>query len=139
MKNDGSVEKSERYSQHFKLHKQSRLMQSLKLWLHLWSLRWLKPNRRRINNFNPVGLWIPYVSLHLGLIKFNIFFLTIKYDSDDFMILSKLFHSFTLYGKNEFLTSLSCQYCWYLQKVQLIQSGRGRGGVLTCVCRIFNQ
>ena len=88
-----------------KLHEQSGLMQSLKLWLNLWSLRWLKPNRRRINNFNPVGLWIPYVSLHLGLIKFNILFLNIKNESDDFMILSKLFHSFTVYGKNEFLKS----------------------------------
>ena len=88
-----------------KLHKQSGLIQSLKLWLNLWSLRWLKPNRRRVNNFNPVGLWIPYVSLHLGLIKFNILFLNIKNESDDFMILSKLFHSFTVYGKNEFLKS----------------------------------
>ena len=41
-----------------KLHKQSRLIQSLKLWLNLKSLRWLKPNRRWVNNFNPVGLWI---------------------------------------------------------------------------------
>ena len=86
-----------------KLHEQSGLMQSLKLWLNLWSLRWLKPNRRGVNNFNPVGLWIPYVSLHLGLIKFDIFFLNIKYDSNGFMILSKLFHLYTVYGKNEFL------------------------------------
>ena len=52
-----------------KLHEQSGLMQFLKLWLNLWSLRWLKSYRRRVNNFNPVGLWIPHVSLHLGLIK----------------------------------------------------------------------
>ena len=32
-------------------------------------------------------------------------FVPVKYDSDDFMILSKLFHSFTVYGKNEFLKS----------------------------------
>ena len=44
--------------------------------------------------------------LNLGLIKFNILFLNIKYDSDDFMILPKLLHSFTVYGKNEFLKSL---------------------------------
>ena len=88
-----------------KLHEQSRLMQSLKLWLNLWSLRWLTPNRRRVNNSNPFELWIPYVSLHLGIIKFNILFLIIKFDSDDFMILPKLFHSFTVYGKNEFLKS----------------------------------
>ena len=43
--------------------------------------------------------------LNLGLIKFNILFLNIKYDSDDFMILFKLFHSFTVYGKIEFLKS----------------------------------
>ena len=89
-----------------KLHEQSGFMQSLKLWLNSWSLRWLKPNRRRANNFNPVGLRIPYVPLHLGLIRFNILFLNIKYDSDDFTILSKLFHSFTVYGKNKFLNSL---------------------------------
>ena len=74
-------------------------------WLNLWLLRQLKPQRRPVKNFNPVGLWIPYVSLHLGLIKFNIIFLNIKYDSDDFMILSKLFHSFTVYGKHESLKS----------------------------------
>ena len=43
--------------------------------------------------------------IRLGLIKFNFFFLNIEYDSDDFMILSKLFHSFTVYRKNEFLKS----------------------------------
>ena len=83
-----------------KLHKQSGLIQSLKLWLNLWLLRWLRTNRRRVNNFNPVGLWIPHVSLHLGLINFNILCLNLKYDSDDFMILFKLFHSFTVYAKN---------------------------------------
>ena len=81
-----------------KLHKQSGLIQSLKLWLNLWSLRWLNWNRWWVNDFNPVGLWILYVLLHLGLIKFNILFLNIKYDLDYFMILSKLFHSFTVYG-----------------------------------------
>ena len=88
-----------------KLHKQGELIQCLKLRLNLWSLRWLKSNRRRVNNFNPVELWILHVSLHLGLMKFNILFLNIKYDSDDFMILSKLFYSFTVDGKNEFLKS----------------------------------
>ena len=102
-----------------KLHEQSGLIQSLKLWLNLWSLRWLKPNRRRVNNFNPVGLWIPYVSLHLGLIKFNILFLTIKYNSDDF-ILPILFHSFTVYGKNEFLKS----------SVLILKFGRGEKRVV---------
>ena len=102
-----------------KLHYQSGLIQSLKLWLNLWSLRWLKPNRRRVNNFNPVGLWIPYVSLHLGLIKFNSLFLTIKYNSDDF-ILSILFHSFTVYGKNEFLKS----------SVVILKFGRGEKRVV---------
>ena len=83
-----------------KLHKQSGLIQSLKLWLNLWSLRWLRTNRRRVNNFNPAELWIPHVSLHLGLIKFNLLCLNLTYDWDDFMILSKLFHSFTVYAKN---------------------------------------
>ena len=88
-----------------KLHEQSGLLQSLKLWLNFWSLGWLKPNRRRFSNFNPVLLWIPYVSLHLGLIKFNSLFMKVKYDSDNFMILPKLFHLFTVYGRNELLKS----------------------------------
>ena len=84
------------------LHEQSRLIQSLYLWLNLWSLGWLKPNRTRVSNFNPVGLWILYVSLHLSL---NSLFLNVKYNSDDFMILSKLFYLLTVHGINEFLKS----------------------------------
>ena len=68
--------------------------------------RWVNPTGLKLSyNFNPVGLCIPYVSLHLGLIKLNILFLNIKYDSDDFMRFSELFHSFTVYGKIEFLKS----------------------------------
>ena len=78
-----------------KLHEQSGLLQSRKLWLNLWL----------VSNFNPFGLWILYASLHFGLIKFMILFLKIKYDLYHFMIMSKLFHSFTVYGKNEFLKS----------------------------------
>ena len=103
-----------------KLHEQSGFMQSLKLWLNLWLLRWLKPNLRRVNNFKPVELWIPYASLHLGLIWFNILFPNIKYASDDFIILSKLFQSFTVYGKNEFPKS----------SVQTLKLGRGEKRVL---------
>ena len=84
------------------LHEQSRLIQSLYLWLNLWSLGWLKPNRTRVSNFNPVGWWILYVSLHLSL---NSLFLNVKYNSDDFMILSKLFYLLTVHGINEFLKS----------------------------------
>ena len=57
--------------------------------LNLWSLRWLSA----------------YVSLHFGLIKFNSLFLNIKYESDDFMILPKFVHPFTVYGENKFLKS----------------------------------
>ena len=105
MKNDGSVEKVN-VIRDTQTARTKWVNTVPKLWLDLWSLRWLKPNRRRVSNVNPVGLWIPYVSLHLGLIKFNILFLNIKNESDDFMILSKLFHSFTVYGKNEFLKTL---------------------------------
>ena len=87
------------------LHEQSRLIQSLYLWLNLWSLGWLKPNRTRVSNFNPVGWWILYVSLHLSLIKLSSLFLNVKYNSDDFMILSKLLYLLTVHGINEFLKS----------------------------------
>ena len=102
-----------------KLHEESGLIQSLKLWLNLWSLRWLKPNRRWVNSFNPVGLWISYVSLHLGLIKFNILFLKIKNESDDFILLCNLFHAFTVYGKNEYLKSsvLTLKFGWGEKRV----------------------
>ena len=94
----------------FKLHKKSGLINALKLWLNSWSLRWLKPNRRRVSNFNPVGRWIPYVSLHLCLIKFNGLLWTLSAMTlieTKCRILSKLFHSFTVYEKkNEFLKNL---------------------------------
>ena len=86
-----------------KLQEQSELIQSLKLWLKLWPLRWLKPNRRRVINFN--YSWVINSVCFLTLSMFNILFLNIKYDSDEFIILSKLFHLFTVYGKNEFLKS----------------------------------
>ena len=56
----------------------------------------------------------------LGSYQINILFLNIKYDSDDFMILSKLFHSFTVYGKNEFLKS----------SVLILKFGRGEKRVV---------
>ena len=89
MRNDDSIEKSERYSH--QLNCTTKQVNTFPWWLNVRSLSRLKANRRRVNNFDLVGLWIPYVSLHLGLTKFNIIFLSIKYDSDDFVILSKLF------------------------------------------------
>ena len=103
MRNDDSIEKSERYSH--QLNCTTKQVNTFPWWLNVRSLSRLKANRRRVNNFDLVGLWIQYVSLHLGVTKFNIIFLSIKYDSDDFVILSKLFHSFTAYGKIEFLKS----------------------------------
>ena len=61
-----------------KLHKQGELIQCLKLRLNLWSLRWLKSNRRRVNNFNPVELWILHVSLHLVLWNLTFFSWTLS-------------------------------------------------------------
>ena len=92
------------------LHEQSELIKSLKLWLNLWSLRWLKPNCIRVSNVNPVGWWTPYVSLHLGLIKLTSFTLKVKYHPDDFMIFSKLFHSFVVYGKKRILKKFDSNF-----------------------------
>ena len=61
-----------------KLYKQGELIQCLKLRLNLWSLRWLKSNRRRVNNFNPVELWILHVSLHLVLWNLTFFSWTLS-------------------------------------------------------------
>ena len=56
-----------------KLHEQSGLIKPLKLWLNLWSLNWLNLDPRRVSNFNQVGWWIPYVSLHVVHIKLIVF------------------------------------------------------------------
>ena len=44
---------------------------------------------------------------HLSLIQFSTIFLKVKHDSNGFVIFSKLLHSFTVYGKNEFQESLT--------------------------------
>ena len=88
-----------------KLHEQSGLIKPLKLWLNLWSLNWLNLDPRQVSNFNQVEWWIPYVSLHITQI--NSLFLKVKCNSDDSMIMPKLFHWFTLYGQNEFLKCLA--------------------------------
>ena len=106
-----------------KLHEERGLLNSLKLWLNLWSLRWLKTSCRRVNNFNQVGLWILYVSLHFGLIKVRILFLNIKYDSDDIMILSKFFHSFTVYRKKLIPRKFGCNFkIWKMWRMCCIHS-----------------
>ena len=42
---------------------------SWKLFLNLCSLRWLKPTRRRVNNFKPETSLIPKVLFAVGWIK----------------------------------------------------------------------
>ena len=69
-------------------------------------LRSLNPNCWWVSSFNPVGWWIPHVSLHLGLVKLNSLFLKVQCNLGDFMILPKLFYSFTVYGINQLLKSL---------------------------------
>ena len=61
----------------FKLHKQSWLI-VFKVMIKFMIVKMTQSYRRRVNNFNPAGLCIPYVSLHLGLIKFNILFRTLS-------------------------------------------------------------
>ena len=80
--------------------------QSRKLCLNLWSLRWLKPNLSLVISFIPIGLW--QVKVLLGVGRMNCKMLSLKRArlSELLILLSRLFHSITEDGKNEFLKKL---------------------------------
>ena len=77
--------------------------QSRKLCLNLWSLRWLKPNLSLVISFIPVGLWQLKVLFWVGRMNCKILFLKRTKLSELLILLSRLFHSITVDGKNEFL------------------------------------
>ena len=84
-----------------RLQKHSGLIVSWKLWLNLWSLRWLKPTRSLVSSF------IPYMPPTLNTL-FKIFllnlskdFLNILYDSELRVSKLNLFHSLIVKGKKK--------------------------------------
>ena len=80
--------------------------QSIKLCLNLWSLRWLKPNLSFVISFIPIGLWQLKVLLGVGRMNCKMLFLKRARLSELLILLSRLFHSITEDGKNEFLKKL---------------------------------
>ena len=85
---------------------QIRFKQSRKLCLNLSSLRWLKPNLSLVISFIPIGLWQLKATLWVGSINSGIIFLKRARLSELLILLSRLFHSITVDGKNKFLKKL---------------------------------
>ena len=85
---------------------QIRFKQSRKLCLNLWSLRWLKPNLSLVISFIPIGLWQLKVLLGIGRMNCKMLFLKRARLSELLILLSRLFHSITVDGKNKFLKKL---------------------------------
>ena len=66
----------------YKLEEHKGFKQSWKLCRNQCSLRWLKYNRKRVRNFNPIGSNILYKSLWIGQMKDRILILNIAIDSE---------------------------------------------------------
>ena len=79
------------------------IRQSWKLSQNLCSVRWLKPNLRRIRNFRHFGLKILYMIVWTGRIKDNNLLLKTETDSEFLKLRSKLNQSFRVEGKKEYL------------------------------------
>ena len=87
----------------FQTQEHRGFMQSWKLCRNLCSLKWLKPKRKRVKNFNPIGSNILYTLLSRGRMNDNS--LRLKYwnwlrVSHSFIY---LYQSFRVEGKKEFL------------------------------------
>ena len=80
--------------------------QPRKLCLNSWSLRWVKPNQSLVISFITMGLW--QLKDLLGVVRMNCKMLFLKRTrlSELLILLSRLFHSITVDGKNEFLKKL---------------------------------
>ena len=74
-----------------------------KLCLNMWSWRWLKPDLSLVISFIPIGLWQVKVLFGDDCINCKMFFLKREKLSELLILLSRLFNSFTVGGKNEFL------------------------------------
>ena len=80
-----------------------RIYAVLKIMLNLCALRWLRPRRRRVRNFNPLRSEISYILFWNGRIKDNRLHLNKEIDCEFLMLISKLNQSFRVEGKKELL------------------------------------
>ena len=76
--------------------------QSRKLCLNLCSRRWIKPKPSLVISFIPIGLWQLKVLLGVGHINCKMLFWKRTNFSELLILFSRLFHSITVDGKNEF-------------------------------------
>ena len=81
--------------------------QSRKLCWNLWSRRLLKLNLSVVISFIPIGSWQLKVLLGVGRMNCKIFFLKRVKLSELLILLSRLFHSITVDGKNDVLEKVS--------------------------------
>ena len=86
---------------------QIRFKQSRKLCLNLRSLRWLKPNLSLLISFIPIELWQLKVLSGVGQTNCKILFFKRARLSELITLSSRLFHSSTVDGKNEFLKKVA--------------------------------
>ena len=82
-------------------------MQSRKLCLNLWSLRWPKPNLSLVIRFIPIGLWQLKVLLGAGRMNCKMLFLKSAELSELLILLPRLFHSITVNGKKKLCLTLN--------------------------------
>ena len=82
-------------------------MQSRKLCLNLWSLRWPKPNLSLVIRFGPIGLWQLKVLLGAGRMNCKMLFLKSAELSELLILLPRLFHSITVNGKKKLCLTLN--------------------------------
>ena len=72
----------------------------------MWSLRSLKPNVSLVISFIPIGLWQLKVLLGVGRVNCKMFFLKRARHSELVILLSRLFQSNTVDGKNKLLRNI---------------------------------
>ena len=85
---------------------QIRFNQSWKLYLNLWSAKWLKPSLILVSSFKPLKFWVEEILFGSGLINLNIRFLNISHGDELWMLISILFHSVITPGIKEFIKKL---------------------------------
>ena len=89
-----------------KLQEDEGFWQSWKLWWNLCSLRWLKPKRKRVRSFNPIGSNTLYTLRGTEWMNDSSLLLKIAINSEFLIVTSNLDQSLKVEGKNNFWNSL---------------------------------
>ena len=97
--NFGSLEKKWSVLSVSRAHEHDRFTVSAKSCLNLCSRKWLKPNLSLLRSLDPCGSQILKILFSEGLMKFNIFFRNISWESRFLISGCNLFLSLILKGK----------------------------------------